>query len=396
MDRAHTMNATPLAMEGIRVFDLTQGIAGPYATMLMAAHGAEVIKVEPPGGDWIRSARNQSRGHAPGAIAVNVGKKSIQLDLKNDGDRATAQRIAQTCDVVVESYRPGVAERLGLGGEQLRQDKPTLVYCSVTGFGRDSRLRDRPVIDHIAQAYSGWMQINADENGVPQRTRNVVLADQITGLYAYQAIASALLRRFRFGTGEQLEVTLAGSMAAFLAPRIVSSALNDGKVGNAEFTAPTGDYPTRQGVLVVAVQKPADVDRLFALLGRAELLQDERFATPNARLQNAEALRRELATVLLVQTAAQWEEQLAPKGAMVCEARDIPHFLASQRGDGLDLIETLELAGVGPCPLVKVPGAAPWQGRRTPPRFPQVGEDLQHILDDLDARSSPAADHSLS
>ncbi|MDO9436403.1 CaiB/BaiF CoA-transferase family protein [Hydrogenophaga sp.] len=379
------MNATPLAMEGLRVLDLTQGIAGPYATMLMAAHGAEVIKVEPPGGDWIRNARNQTRGHAPAAIAVNVGKKSIQLDLKNPDQLAIAQRIAGTCDVVVESYRPGVVERLGLGAEQLRQDKPALVYCSVTGFGGDSQLRDRPVIDHIAQAYSGWMHVNADENGVPQRTRNVVLADQITGLYAYQAIASALLRRFRFGTGEQLEVTLAGSMAAFLAPRIVSCALNDGKVGNAEFTAPTGDYPTRQGVLVVAVQKPADVERLFALLDRAEVLQDARFSTPAARLQNAAGLRHELASVLLGDTAERWEQRLAPQGAMVCEARDIAHFLASQSSDGLGLIETLDLPGVGPCPLVRIPGAAAWQRRRTPTRFPPVGADLQHILDDLEA-----------
>lgn len=393
------MSHTPLAMEGLRVLDLTQGIAGPYSTMLMAAHGAEVIKVEPPGGDWIRHARNQIRGHAPAAIAVNVGKKSIQLDLKNPDDLATAQRIARTCDVVVESYRPGVVDRLGLGADQLRKDKPTLVYCSVTGFGRDSRLRDRPVIDHIAQAYSGWMHINADENGMPQRTRNVVLADQITGLYAYQAIASALLRRFRFGTGEQLEVTLAGSMAAFLAPRIISSALSDGKVGNAEFTAPTGDYATRQGVLVVAVQKPADVERLFSLLERSDVLRDARFATPQARAQNADALRRELAAVLQSRTAAQWEEQLATQGVMACEARDIPQFLASQRGDGLDVIETLALPGVGPCPLVTVPGATPWQGRRTATHFPQVGEDLQHILDDLEAiapQTSTAMDKHLS
>ncbi len=382
-------NTTPLAMDGIRVLDLTQGIAGPYATMLMAAHGAEVIKVEPPGGDWIRNARNQIRGHAPAAIAVNVGKHSIQLDLKNPGELALAQRIAQTCDVVVESYRPGVVERLGLGAEQLCQDRPTLVYCSVTGFGRDSELRDRPVIDHVAQAYSGWMHVNADESGMPQRTRNVVLADQITGLYAYQAIASAVLRRFRFGTGQQLEVTLAGAMAAFLAPRIISSALSDGKVGNAEFTAPTGDYPTRQGILVVAVQKPADVEKLFALLGRAEVLQDARFSTPASRLQNAEALRRELAAVLQARTAAQWEQLLAPQGVMACEARDIPHFLASQHSDGLDLIETLALPDAGPCPLVRVPGAAPWHGRRTPPRFPRVGEDLQHILDGLDAIDPP-------
>ncbi len=318
------MIQTPLAMDGIRVLDLTQGIAGPYSTMLMAAHGAEVIKVEPPGGDWIRNGRNRIRGHAPAAIAVNVGKKSIQLDLKNADQLAAARRIAQTCDVVVESYRPGVVERLGLGAGQLRQDDPALVYCSVTGFGRGSRLSGRPVIDHIAQAYSGWMHVNADLGGTPQRTRNVVLADQITGLYAYQAIASALLRRFRFGLGGQLEVTLAGSMAAFLAPRIISNALSDGKVGNAEFTAPTGDYPTRQGVLVVAVQKPADVERLFSLLGRADVLQDTRFSTPQARLENAEALRHALAAVLQNQTAAQWEALLAPQGVMACEVRDIP------------------------------------------------------------------------
>ena len=248
-------HARPAALQGMRIFDLSQGVAGPYCTMLMAAQGADVIKVEPPEGDWLRHARNRVRGHSPASLTVNAAKRSLVLDLKQPLVRQKAREIAQQCDVVVESFRPGVVERLGLDASTLCALNPELVYCSISGFERASAIAKRPVIDHIAQAYSGWMYLNADANGVPQRTRNVVLADQICGLYAYEAIASALIRRLRFGGGEHLEISLAGAMAAFLAPRITSHVLSGGNTANAQFLVPTGEYPTLDGILTLAVMK---------------------------------------------------------------------------------------------------------------------------------------------
>lgn len=376
------MSTRPAPLHGIRVFDLSQGVAGPYCTLLMTAQGADVIKVEPPEGDWIRHGRNQVRGHSPASLAVNAGKRSLALDLKQPAARDAARAVAAGCDVVVESFRPDVVERLGLDAASLQVHNRDLVYCSISGFGHDGPLAGRAVIDHIAQAYCGWMSINADTAGVPQRTRNVVLADQITGLYAYEAVASALIRRFRFGGGDRVEVTLAGAMAAFLAPRITSHLLSDGRVGNAEFLAPTGEYETADGLLTIAVLRPGDVERLFAALGRADWLADPRFATAAARLEHAIALRDEVAARLATRSARQWEAELADKGVMACAVRDIGGFVQSQAEDGLDLIETTTVPGLGDCPLVRIPGAPPWAGREVPARAPTVGEHGRRILEE--------------
>jgi crotonobetainyl-CoA:carnitine CoA-transferase CaiB-like acyl-CoA transferase len=374
------MNDRALPLAGLRVFDLSQGIAGPYCSMLLAAQGADVIKVEPPEGDWIRLQRQAIRGHVPAGLAVNVGKRSLALDLKHTPARAAAQRIAAGCDVVLESFRPGVVDRLGLGPASLRAQSPTLVYCSINGFGSTGPLSDRPVIDHVAQAYCGWMSLNADAQGVPQRTRNIVLADQVTGVFASQAITSALLGRFRHGEGATLEVTLAGAMAAFLGPRIVSHVLSDGRATQVEFTVPTGDYATADGLLVIAVRTPGDVAQLCALTGCAGLLEDSRFATPAARAQHGEAMRQALAQHLLARSALEWEALLAGQGLLACAVRDIGGFLASQAADGLALVEKGEMPGYGPVPLVKVPGAAAWSGRARSMHPPAVGEHSREIL----------------
>jgi crotonobetainyl-CoA:carnitine CoA-transferase CaiB-like acyl-CoA transferase len=374
------MNDPALPLSGLKVFDLSQGIAGPYCSMLLAAQGADVIKVEPPEGDWIRLQRQAIRGHVPAALSVNVGKRSLSLDLKHEPARAAARRVAVGCDVVLESFRPGVVGRLGLDAATLRTQTPTLVYCSNNGFGSSGPLSGRPVIDHVAQAYCGWMSLNADAQGVPQRTRNIVLADQVTGLFASQAITSALVRRFRRGDGATLEVTLAGAMAAFLAPRIVSHVLSEGRATQVEFTVPTGDYATADGLLVIAVRTPADVDQLCALAGCAGALDDPRFATPAARAQHGEAMRQLLAQRLLARSALEWEALLAGQGLLACAVRDIGGFLASQAADGLALVEEGQMPGFGPVPLVRVPGAAAWSGRERSAHPPAVGEHSREIL----------------
>ena len=374
------MNDASLPLSGLRVFDLSQGIAGPYASMLLAAQGADVIKVEPPEGDWIRLARQAIRGHVPAGLSVNVGKRSLALDLKQPAAREAALRVVERCDVVLESFRPGVAQRLDLGADALRARMPALVYCSINGFGSTGRLSGRPVIDHVAQAYCGWMTLNADAQGVPQRTRNIVLADEITGLFASQAITSALVRRFRTGEGATLEVTLAGAMAAFLAPRIVSHVLSEGRATQVEFTVPTGDYATSDGWLVIAVRAPADVTQLCTLVGCPGLLDDARFATPAARAQNGEAMRAALAERFLQRTALEWEAVLADQGVLACAVRDIGGFLDSQAADGLALVDQADMPGFGPVPLVRIPGAAPWTGRMRSAHPPSVGEHSREIL----------------
>jgi crotonobetainyl-CoA:carnitine CoA-transferase CaiB-like acyl-CoA transferase len=371
---------TPLPLQGLRVFDLSQGVAAPYCTMLLAAQGADVIKVEPFEGDWIRSGRNQYRGHTAASITVNLGKRSIALDLKHPEGPETARRIAAGCDIVIESFRPGVAARLGLDDAKLRAGRPGLIYASVSGFGQEGPLSRRGVVDQIMQAFCGWMTLNADAAGRPQRTRNVVLADQITGLYTHQAISGALIGKLRHGAGARLDISLMGAMAAFLAPRLIAAGTGGGEAGQVYFAAPTGEYPTRAGVLMLAARKPAEFQRFCEAIGRPDLSVDERFATQEARNRCSAELDREISLSLSARTADEWEALLNERGVMASVVRGVGQFMASEQMQSAGLVETVDVAGVGECPLVRLPGAPAWSARDQAPAVPAIGQHGGDIL----------------
>ncbi|MCK0150863.1 CoA transferase [Marivita sp. S6314] len=374
------MSTTEQPLSGLRVFDLSQGVAGPYCTMMLAAQGADVIKVEPPEGDWLRAGRNRFRGHTPASITVNIGKRSLAIDLKHPDGAALARRIAASCDIVIESFRPGVVTKFGLDHATLSADRPDLIYASISGFGSTGPLGKRGVIDQIMQAFSGWMTLNASEDGTPQRTRNVVLADQITGLYAYQAISSAIIGRLRFNRGAHIDISLLGAMAAFLSPRITGHVLSDGQASAAQFAPPTGEYPTDDGLLMLAVFKPGEFERLCKNLKRDDLPQDARFATPAARAEHAEALRAEIARSLKGRTALEWEGVLSDGGTMASAVRDIGAFIDTPQTVALDLVQKVDLPEFGTCPLVRLPGAAPWSDREGALQMPDIGQHSAEIL----------------
>lgn len=371
---------TPLPLQGLRVFDLSQGVAGPYCTMLLAAQGADVVKVEPFEGDWIRSGRNQHRGHTPASITVNLGKRSIALDLKHADGPQVARRIAAGCDIVVESFRPGVAARLGLDDATLRAGRPGLIYASISGFGQEGPLSRRGVVDQIMQAFCGWMTLNANAAGQPQRTRNVVLADQVTGLYAHQAISGAMIGRLRHGTGARLDISLMGAMAAFLAPRLIAAGTGGGEAGQVYFAAPTGEYPTRDGTLMLAARKPAEFQRFCEAIGRPDLAVDPRFATQAARNDHTAELDREISRSLAARSAGEWETLLNEHGVMASVVRSVGQFMASEPMQFAGLVETVDVAGVGECPLVRLPGAPAWSARTRRPALPAIGQHGADIL----------------
>jgi len=374
------MGMTQQPLSGLRVFDLSQGVAGPYCTMMLAAQGADVIKVEPPGGDWLRAGRTRYGGHTPASITVNVGKRSLAIDLKHPDGCALAQRIAAGCDIVIESFRPGVVKKFGLDHATLSGNRPDLIYASISGFGSTGPLSTRGVIDQIMQAFSGWMTLNAAEDGTPQRTRNVVLADQITGLYAYQAISSALVGRLRFDRGAHIDISLIGAMAAFLSPRITSHVLSDGKAAAAVFAPPTGEYPTDDGLLMLAVFKPGEFERLCRALDRNDLVEDTRFATPAARVEHARALEDEIRRSLRGRTALDWETLLSDGGVMASAVRSIGDFVETPQTAALDLVQRVDLPGFGTCPLVRLPGADPWSDREGSLQIPGIGQHSIEIL----------------
>ena len=215
---------------GLKVLDLGQGVASPYCGMLLAIYGADVIKVEPPEGDWSRRLGTTYGNHSTLSAVYNRGKRSLAIDLKSEDGLAIARKLADECDVFIEGFRPGVAARLGLGHEALARTNPKLVYLSVSGFGQIGPYTDRPCTDSVAQAFSGLVSLNAGEDGIPHRV-GTTISDICTGVYSFQAVSTALYARAHVGVGRWIDVNLAQSTAALLGHKLAEHVLKGARLG---------------------------------------------------------------------------------------------------------------------------------------------------------------------
>jgi CoA:oxalate CoA-transferase len=331
-------------LEGIRVADFTHIMAGPYATHLLRLLGAEVIKVEAPGrGDAMRNYGSDRAydGMAPAFIAVNAGKKSISLDLKNAASLEAARKLIARCDVVVENFRPGVMARLGLGYEQARALKADIVYCSVSGYGQSGPLRDWPAIDNIVQATSGMMSLGGDPGDPPMRVGFPVV-DTLTGLTAAFAILAALLKRQRNGQGEFIDFAMMDASLAFMASAVVPFLVTGQpmeRTGNTGYSGqPTAAlFEAGDGKLIsLGVVQQGQFEALARLLKRDEWLRDPRYATADLRRANTSTLQASLSATFRQRPAAAWEELLSAAGIPCGMVRDVaqacalPHL--QQRG----------------------------------------------------------------
>jgi crotonobetainyl-CoA:carnitine CoA-transferase CaiB-like acyl-CoA transferase len=318
------------ALEGIRVADFSHVMAGPYATHLLHLLGAEVIKIEAPGGDAMRyyGADRRYDGMAPAFIAVNAGKKSIVLDLKQPDGLARAKQLIARCDVLIENFRPGVMQRLGLDYAAVQQLKSDIVYCSVSGYGQSGPRRDWPAIDNIVQATSGMMSLGGDPDGPPTRVGFPVV-DTLTGQTAALAILAALFRRQASGEGEYLDVAMFDATLAFMTSAVVPFLVpgralertgNTGYSGqptSAVFRASDGHY------LSLGVVQQKQFEQLARLVGGERWLQDARFADAGSRRGNAAAMLAELQQVFGGRPAADWEAELSAAGIPCGMVRDI-------------------------------------------------------------------------
>lgn len=339
--------AQPLA--GIRVADFSHVMAGPYASHLLRLLGAEVIKIEAPGrGDAMRYYGTDRRydGMAPAFIAVNAGKKSIALDLKDTGQRETARRIVARCDVLIENFRPGVMARLGLGYEAVKALNPDIVYCSVSGYGQSGPLRDWPAIDNIVQATSGMMSLGGDPGDPPMRV-GFPAVDTLTGQTAAFAILAALLRRERSGGGELIDVAMLDASLAFMTSAVVPY-LVTGKAlertGNTGYSGqPTSAlFEAGDGRMIsLGVVQQSQFVALAKYLGREDWLDDPRYADPDTRRAHSAAIQTELTEALKTRSAAEWESEMSAAGIPcgmvrdVGEAASLPHL--AERGARLPL-----------------------------------------------------------
>lgn len=354
------------------------GVAGPHCTSLMALCGAEVIKVEPPQGDWGRHIGQAFGDMGAFFLAYNRGKKSVVLDLKSATDRAFAQRLVAACDIVVESFRPGVMAKLGLDYASVRSLREDIVYVSVSGFGQEGPAAGEGALDTMMQAFTGWMHVNRDREGTPVLMDHIGV-DVITGLYAFQACAAALLRRFRFGGGAHLDISLMSASIAFLAPRIAEHVLSGGATQDA-VTPPTGVWRAQDGAIAVAVKDQAQFARLCDALGRADLADDSRFASRNARMANKSELYALLQPVLIRRTRSAWIEQLQQASIPVSAINGFSDLLKSPQMQALGLLHHAPQPGLGTVPVIAVPGLRCDQALGP---APALGEHTRAVLDTL-------------
>jgi formyl-CoA transferase len=379
----------PLPLEGIRVLDLTHALAGPYCTMLLGDLGADVIKIEPPGGDQSRQwGPPFINGESAYFLSVNRNKRSVVLDLKSADGRAAAHALAMSSDVVVENFKPGAMARLGLDAATLQTMKPSLVYASISGYGQSQP--ELAGYDQIAQGTSGMMSVNALP-GAPPLKVGVPVGDIAAGMFAAHAVLAALVERARTNKGRYIDVALNDSLMAlftYQAGRLFATGQIPSREGNYHATiSPYGTFAVQDGFINVAVATDAQFARFCAALDAPELVNDPRFATNAGRQAARGALVEGIEVHLRQGTRDEWlgrlREHGIPAGPILDIAEAFGSPLATERGMRLDIEHPIagRISQVG----------APWKvdGQSSPIRLPPpaLGQHTAEVLSGLGVAS---------
>jgi crotonobetainyl-CoA:carnitine CoA-transferase CaiB-like acyl-CoA transferase len=375
-----SQGSAPLA--GVRVADLSRVLAGPYCTMVLADLGADVVKIErPQGGDETRSwGPPFAGGEAAYYLSVNRSKRSCALDLSRPEGRELALELCARADVVVENFKVGGADRLGVGYADVSQRNPRVVYCSITGFGSEREPRGRPGYDFVAQAESGLMSITGAEDGPPYKA-GVAVVDVLTGLHAAAAVLAAL----HGGEGARIEVPLLDSGLAGLV-NVAQNALVTGREperhGNAHPNiVPYQDFETTSGRIAVAAANDGLFRALCSALGLEELATDERFTTNAARVEHREELVPRLAERFRERAAEDWLPALDAAGVPAGKVRSVPDALAAAAAAGRPATVTVDHPTAGPLDLV---GSPIWGATRADPAPPPLlGQHTAEVLSEL-------------
>ncbi|MER1996531.1 MAG: CoA transferase [Arthrobacter sp.] len=373
---------SPLPLDGVVVADFSRVLAGPYATMLLADLGAEVIKVESPAGDdtrsWVPPVRPD--GVSTYYTSINRNKSSVVLDFKNDEDLATARALARRADVMIENFKPGGLARFGLDYHSVRQGNPAVIYCSISGFGTQGGAA-LPGYDLIVQAMSGLMSLTGDPDGPPYRA-GISVFDVLAGLHSAVGILAALRHRDATGTGQQLETNLMSTALSGLVNQTaayVSGGAVPFRMGNAHPSLfPYEPLPTADDDLVVAAGNNAQFSKLCEVLGIPEVAADPRFKENADRTERREDLRPLLTAQLTTHSAAHWFERLNAAGVPCGPINTIGQGVEYARELGLDPV-VFAGSGQGAVPVVRNPITY----SATPPRYdlapPALGEHTEKI-----------------
>ena len=376
------------ALEGVRVLDLTQFLSGPFATQILADLGADIIKLEPPQGDPIRAVPPHFVGeNSVYYLCINRNKRTVAVDMKTAQGRALVNRLALVSDIVMENFRPGVLERLGLSADALRTQKPSLIWCSISGFGQDGPYRNKPAYDMIVQALSGGMSLTGETDGAAVRA-GIPVADLGAGLYSAVAVLAALNRRHATGKGETIDISMLDCQAAMLcyqAAYYMHSGVVPGRQGRGHESIPTyRSFTCKDGVAVVIT---ANTERMWQglarVLKREDLLSDPRFVTNKERLAHREVLWPILDEAFRARNADKWLPLLEAEEIPVGVVNTLDRVVSDPQLLHRDMVLLLEGAGGRRSGVMGNPikfKDADAEERRYPP---DLGADTQAVLSEV-------------
>ena len=347
----------PLPLEGVRVIDVSNVLAGPLASYQLVMLGAEVIKVEVPGiGDLARKMGADANlgANKMGAsfCAANAGKKSVTLNLKHARGKQIFKELVKSADVVLENFRPGTMKRLGLDYAALKAENAGIIYCAVSGFGQSGPLSQRPTYDQIIQGFSGIMSLTGDKDTAPMRAGYLV-CDTMAAMTAAFAICAALFRKANTGEGEMIDVSMLDSTLSTMASWLVSNYLNAAKIptpmGNENHTAaPSGTYRTGNGLLNIVNNEERHFQRLCEVIGRPEFKTDPRFSERDIRISNRAVLRELLEDALQAKSAAEWEKLFDEAGVPAGPILTIPEIISHPQIEERSFLKRFEnVEGLG-------------------------------------------------
>lgn len=381
-----TPHAASLPLAGIKVLDFSRVLAGPFCTAMLSDMGAEIIKVEPPTGDDQRQMGAFKNDISVNFELFNRNKRSIKLDLKNEKGREIARQLAARCDVVVENFRPGITEKLGIDYASLKQDHEDLIYCSISGFGQKGPLANFPSYDVIAQALSGLMSITGEQEREPMLVGNSV-GDTVTGIYAAWGIVNGLFRRATSGQGAYIDIAMFDSLFSLLPTALAQWQVTGQKpqrTGNKHpLSAPFGAYNAADGHIIIAIANNPLFARFAETIGQPELVNDPRFASDHLRHVNGDALKEVIENWSTKRSAKEAAECLGAAGIPASVIWSVEEAAMSEHAAHRGLLTELSHDVVGSVRIPEQPAHIDGLPRGNMRTAPKLGEHGAQILRDI-------------
>ena len=363
--------------KGLKVIDFSQGVAGPYCGMLLAQHGAEVIKVEPKDGDWARNLGQEYGEHSAFSVAANLGKKSIIVDLKNTKSQPILDTIIKQSDIFIEGFRPGVIKRLGYDYDRLKKINPKLIYLSISGFGQNGPMCNKPAMDPVLQAFTGFMAENKGPDNIPHRTP-VIIFDMTTALYATQLISTSLYARINEKFGRKIEISLMEAAAAMQSIRLMSGYM-EGPYTHA--SSPSGTFKTKDGWIQIIVVKNHEFIKFCNAVGWKKFIKDKRFVNNSERRKHEAILSREVQKLFIKENTDYWKNLLNKYEVQNEKVQDYKDFIKSDQTKAIDLISWLKQPTTEQIwPVPNIPGMPRFVDDDILSKAPSLGQHTEEIL----------------